>query len=101
MYGTKFIVNEIYYIFTYFILEFIKWFSLIIVVQSSLITTKQGRIQRGGLKAMVMYKLYIAIIHIIILKKVHCSLLFMQFSNCIDGYKLTIFMFVWLVIYTQ
>ena len=55
---------------------------------------------RGGLRAMVMYKLYyihIAIIHIIILNKVHCnllkaidariySLLFLQLSNCMASY---------------
>ena len=63
----------------------------------------QGRIQdfsKGGLRAMVMYKLYyihIVIIHNIILNKVHCnlpkaidariySLLFLQLSNCMANY---------------
>ena len=43
-------------------------------MRKQLTRDKQGRIQdfsKGGLKAMVMYKLYIAIIHIIILNKVH------------------------------
>ena len=30
---------------------------------------------KGGLEAMVIYKLYIAIIHIIVLNEVHCNLL--------------------------
>ena len=68
--------------------------------ESGVVTNTRGGSRifpRGGLRAMVMYKLYyihIAIIHIIILNKVHCnllkariySLLFLQLSNCMASY---------------